>query len=68
MVGDPAQLLRCPMFLNNVTLMIMFVLGVIVALIGMGFRDKNPGMILMGIGFLTALFAVVKKVMEVFGW
>lgn len=42
------------MFLNNVTLMIMFVLGVIVALIGMGFRDKNPGMILMGIGFLTS--------------
>ena len=55
------------MFLNNMTLMVVFVLGVIATFIGMGFRDKNPGVILMGIGFLATLYAVIQKVLDVFG-
>ncbi|HLR78722.1 MAG TPA: hypothetical protein VK062_06700 [Burkholderiaceae bacterium] len=55
------------MFLNNVTLLVIFVLGVIATFIGMGFRDRNPGIILMGIGFLATLYAVVRKAIELFG-
>lgn len=55
------------MFLNNMTLMVVFVLGIIAIFIGMGFRDRNPGMILMGIGFLATLYAVIQKAIEIFG-
>lgn len=54
------------MFLNNTTLMVIAVLGVIATLIGMGFRDKNPGIILMGIGFLVTLFAIIQKAIKTF--
>lgn len=55
------------MFLNNMTLMVIFVLGVIATFIGMGFRDRNPGMILMGVGFLATLFAIIQKAIATFG-
>lgn len=55
------------MFLNNITLMVIFVLGIIATFIGMGFRDKNPGIILMGLGFLATLFAIIKKAIDTFG-
>lgn len=54
------------MFLNNTTLMVVAVLGIIATLIGMGFRDKNPGIILMGIGFLATLFAIIQKAIKTF--
>lgn len=55
------------MFLHNTTMWVVFVLGVILTLIGFGFRDRNPGVILMGIGFLVALFVVIQKAIETFG-
>ena len=63
--GTPGT--RGPMFLNNITLLLIFVVGVIAFIIGMGFRDRNPGFVLMGIGFLATLFAVVRKAIELFG-
>lgn len=47
--------------------MVIFVLGIIATFIGMGFRDKNPGVVLMGLGFLAALYAIVRKAIETFG-
>lgn len=55
------------MFLSNTSLMIMFVLGIIVLFIGFGFRDRNPGMVLMGIGFLATLYVIIQKAIETFG-
>lgn len=55
------------MFLHNSTILVIFLLGVIATFIGFGLRDRNPGVILMGIGFLAALFAVIRKAMELFG-
>lgn len=55
------------MFLNNITLMVIFVLGIIATFIGMGFRDKNPGVILMGLGFLATMYAIIQKAIETFG-
>ncbi len=55
------------MFLNNMTLLVIFVLGVIATFIGMGFRDRNPGIILMGVGFLATLFAIIQKAIDTFG-
>lgn len=55
------------MFFGNMILLVIFVLGVIFTLIGFGLRDHNPGMVLMGIGFLATLFAIISKSIEVFG-
>lgn len=55
------------MFLGNTTLLVIFVLGVIAIFIGTGFRDRNPGIVLMGIGFLGVLVAVIQKSIETFG-
>lgn len=55
------------MLLSNTTLLILFILGVIACFIGLGFRDRNPGIVLMGIGFLAVLYAVIQKAVETFG-
>lgn len=55
------------MFFGNMTLLVIFVLGIIFTFIGLGLRDRNPGMVLMGIGFLAVLFAVINKAVEIFG-
>jgi Na+/phosphate symporter len=55
------------MFFGNNTIMVAFVAGVVLIFIGVGWRDKNPGMVLLGIGFLAVLYALVRKAMELFG-
>ncbi|WP_269497539.1 hypothetical protein [Castellaniella sp. S9] len=55
------------MFLHNNTILTVFVLGVIATFIGFGIRDRNPGIILLGIGFLGILAAVIAKAIQVFG-
>lgn len=55
------------MFLHNNTLLIIVIVGVIAMIIGFGFRDRNLGMMLLGLGLLGTLFAVVRKAMELFG-
>ncbi|MBV2180812.1 MAG: hypothetical protein KUL86_06200 [Castellaniella sp.] len=55
------------MFLHSNAILVIFILGVIAMFIGFGFRDRNPGIILLGIGLLVTLFAVVRKAFEVFG-
>lgn len=55
------------MFLHSNLLLVIFVLGVIAIFIGFGFRDRNPGIVLLGIGFLITLFVIIRKAIEVFG-
>ena len=49
------------MFFGNNTVLVIFIIGVLLLIIGVGFRDRNPGMVLLGIGLLATLYAVVKK-------
>ena len=55
------------MFFHNNTILVIFILGVIALFIGFGLRDRNPGVILLGLGFLATLFAIINKAVEVFG-
>ena len=55
------------MFFQSTTVLVIFVLGVIALLIGFGLRDRNPGIILLGLGFLATLYAIINKAVEVFG-
>ncbi|NLZ11541.1 MAG: hypothetical protein GX086_09450 [Alcaligenaceae bacterium] len=54
------------MFFGNNTVLVIFIIGVLLLIIGVGFRDRNPGMVLLGIGLLATLYAVVKKAIELF--
>ena len=54
------------MFFGNNTVLVTFIIGVLLLIIGVGFRDRNPGMVLLGIGLLATLYAVVKKAIELF--
>lgn len=54
------------MFFGNTELLVTFVIGMILMLIGFGFRDRNPGMILLGLGFLATIFVLIKKAIELF--
>lgn len=55
------------MLLTNTGLIIVFVAGVIFSIIGFGFRDRNPGLALLGLGFLAVLFAFINKAYDIFG-
>jgi len=54
------------MFFHNTTLLVIVVVGAVLMIIGFGLRDRNPGLILLGLGFLAIIYAVVRKAMEVF--
>lgn len=54
------------MFFGNMSLLAIAVVGVILTLIGFGLRDRNPGVVLMGIGFLVLLFVIINKASELF--
>jgi len=43
------------------TMLIIIVTGVALMLIGFGFRDRNLGMALMGLGLVTAIGAILYK-------
>lgn len=55
------------MFFHNTYLLLIVVVGIIVAFIGFGLRDRNLGLALLGVGFLAVVYAVVKKAIELFG-
>lgn len=55
------------MFLHNDTLLVIFIVGVILTIVGFGLRDRNPGLVLLGVGFLATLFVVIRKAAEWFG-
>ncbi|MGB6241903.1 MAG: hypothetical protein WBF69_05410 [Castellaniella sp.] len=55
------------MFFHNTTLLVIFVLGVIATFFGFGLRDRNPGIILLSLGFLAILFVVVRKAIDITG-
>jgi len=55
------------MFFHNTALLAVFVLGVLLTFIGFGLRDRNPGLILIGLGFLAILYAVIHKAQALFG-
>lgn len=54
------------MFFGNNTVLVVFIVGILLLIIGVGFRDRNPGMILLGSGLLITLYAVVQKAIELF--
>ena len=54
------------MITNNYVL-VLVVASIILMVIGFGFRDRNPGLILLGSGFLIALYLIVQKAIEIFG-
>lgn len=54
------------MITNNYVL-VLIVASIILMVIGFGLRDRNPGLILLGSGFLIALYLIVQKAIEVFG-
>jgi hypothetical protein len=55
------------MLFGDTTLLVILVLGVIAMLIGFGLRDRNPGMLLLGVGFLAVLLALIQKAVDTFG-
>lgn len=55
------------MFFHNTTLLLLVVLGVIVTFIGFGLRDRNVGLVLLGVGFLAIVYAVITKAVALFG-
>ncbi|WP_017522963.1 hypothetical protein [Pusillimonas noertemannii] len=55
------------MFFHNSTLLLLAVLGVIFTFIGFGLRDRNLGLVLLGLGFLAIVYAVITKAIELFG-
>lgn len=55
------------MFMGNTTLLVIFVVGAILVFIGIGLKDRNPGLILLGAGFLAIIYAVIRKAIEIFG-
>lgn len=55
------------MFFHNNTLLVIFILGVIATFFGFGLRDRNPGIILLSLGFLATLFVVIRKAIDTFG-
>ncbi len=52
---------------DNNMLLVIFALGVIATFIGFGMRDRNPGIVLLGLGFLAMLSAIVSKAIDIFG-
>jgi hypothetical protein len=55
------------MFFHSNAVLVVFILGVVAMFIGFGLRDRNPGIILLGIGFLATLYAIIHKAIETFG-
>lgn len=55
------------MFSGDFTLLALLVFGLIALFIGMGIRDRNPGILLMGVGFLAVLLALIRKAVDTFG-
>lgn len=55
------------MFFHNTALLVVVVVGVVLMIIGFGLRDRNPGLVLLGLGFLAVVYASVRKAMEIFG-
>jgi hypothetical protein len=49
------------MYTHNNTILIIVVTGVAMMLIGFGFRDRNIGMGLMGVGLITAIGTILYK-------
>lgn len=54
------------MFFSNTTFLVVFVIGMILMIIGFGFRDRNLGMVLLGVSFLAVLAVSIKKAIDLF--
>lgn len=54
------------MFFNNMTFLVIFVVGMILMIVGFGFRDRNLGLVLFGVSLLAVLAAVIKKAIDLF--
>ncbi|MGX5659963.1 hypothetical protein ACWKWV_09610 [Castellaniella ginsengisoli] len=67
MISASVLIERAAMFFHSNLLLALFIAGVIAIFIGLGFRDRNPGIILLGIGFLITLFVAIRKAIDVFG-
>ncbi len=54
-----AQRQEKTLFFNTNTLMVIVVTGVALMLVGFGFRDRNFGLVLMGVGLITAIISII---------
>ena len=59
--------MRVRVMITNNYVLVLIVASIILMVIGFGLRDRNPGLILLGSGFLIALYLIVQKAIEVFG-
>ena len=55
------------MFFHSNTILVIFILGIIATFIGFGLRDRNLGLVLLGLGLLATLFAIINRVAWLFG-
>ncbi len=55
------------MFFGNNTILIAVVFGALLAFLGFGLRNRDGGVILIGIGLLIALGTLIYRAIEVFG-
>lgn len=60
------QIAGGPMFFNDMTFLVIFVIGMILMIIGFGFRDRNLGIVLLGVSFLAVLAVSIKKAIDLF--
>ncbi|MDY0271575.1 MAG: hypothetical protein RBR37_03575 [Advenella sp.] len=56
------------MFFSDIPLHLIFLLGIIVVFIGIGLKDHNPGIVVMGLGLIVLIYVVIQKAIEVFGY
>ncbi|MFA5703126.1 MAG: hypothetical protein WC982_06345 [Advenella sp.] len=56
------------MVFSDVPLHLIFVLGIIIVFIGIGLKDHNPGIVVMGLGLIIMIFVIIQKAIEVFGY
>ena len=56
------------MIFSAVPLHLIFVLGIIIVFIGIGLKDHNPGIVVMGLGLIIMIFVIIQKAIAVFGY
>ncbi len=56
------------MLFSDIPLHLIFVLGIIVVFIGIGLKDHNPGIVVMGLGLIVMIYVIIQKAIQVFGY
>lgn len=46
----------------------LFLSSALLSFIGIGLKDHNPGIVVMGLGLIIMIFVILRKAIEVFGY